>query len=140
MEEGVAAAAAGEFGFTLEEAEAAEAASLADREELAGERRSAEHDVGPSGPAEATSGSLETGSFSSSSSDSLPQEEPLAPQAEPPAPPRKRLRKARDVAEQRASQPPPRRATRSTAASFVAAGTPRAAAATGAGSSRPAAP
>src|SRR4051812_22813683 len=147
MEEAAAAAAAGEFGFTVEEAETAEAASLADREELAGERRSAEHDVGPSGPAEDTSGSLEIGSSSSLSSDSLPQveppapqAEPPAPQAEPPAPPRKRLRKAGDVAERRASQPPPLRTTRSTVASSVAAGTPRAATATRAGSSRPAAP
>ena len=37
LEEAAAAAAAGEFGFTVEEAEAAEVASLAEREELAGE-------------------------------------------------------------------------------------------------------
>ena len=36
LEEAAAAAAAGEFGFTMEEAEVAEAASLAEREELAG--------------------------------------------------------------------------------------------------------
>ena len=36
-EEAAAAAAAGEFGFTVEEAEATEAASLAEREEFAGE-------------------------------------------------------------------------------------------------------
>src|SRR4051812_26506219 len=122
LEEAAAAAAAGEFGFTVEEAEAAEAASLAEREELAGEERSAGHDVGPSGPAEDTSGSLEIGSSSSSSSGSLPQAEapapqaePPAPQAEPPAPPRRHLRKAEDVAERRTSQPPPRRTTRSIA-------------------------
>ena len=43
LEEAAAAAAAGEFGFTVEEAEAAEAASLAKREELVGE----EELVGP---------------------------------------------------------------------------------------------
>ena len=37
LEEAAAAAAAGVFGFTVEEAEAAEAASLAEREEFAGE-------------------------------------------------------------------------------------------------------
>src|SRR3954466_8985863 len=64
MEEAAAAAAVGEFGFTLEEAEAAEAASLAEREDLAGEGEPAGHDAGPSGPAEDTSGSLEIGSSS----------------------------------------------------------------------------
>ena len=37
LEEAAAAAAAGVFGFTVEEAEAAEAASLAEREEFTGE-------------------------------------------------------------------------------------------------------
>ena len=37
LEEAAAAATAGEFGFTVEEAEAAEEASLAEREEFAGE-------------------------------------------------------------------------------------------------------
>ena len=37
LEEVAAAVAAGEFGFTMEEAEAAEAASLAEREEFADE-------------------------------------------------------------------------------------------------------
>src|SRR4051812_27444997 len=91
LEEAAAAAAAGEFGFTVEEAEAAEAASLAEQEGLAGEEEPARHDVGPSEPVEDTSGSLEIGSYSSSSAGSLPQ-------AEPPAPPRKRLRKAGDAA------------------------------------------
>src|SRR3954467_13026289 len=54
MEEVAAAAAGAEFGSAVEEAEAAEAASLADREDLADEKRSTEHDVGPSGPAEDT--------------------------------------------------------------------------------------
>src|SRR3954463_1428263 len=59
MEEAAAAAAAGGVWFTVEEAEAVEAASLADREKLAGEKRSAVHDVGPSGLTEDSSGSLE---------------------------------------------------------------------------------
>ena len=37
LEEAAAAATAGEFGFTVEEAEATEAASLAEREEFVGE-------------------------------------------------------------------------------------------------------
>ena len=73
LEEAAAAAATGEFGFTVEEAEAAEAASLVE------------------------------------------QEEPLAL-------PRKYLRKAVDVAGRQTSQQPPCRATRSTAASTIAAG------------------
>src|SRR4051812_18477965 len=133
LEEAAAAAAAGEFGFTVQEAEAAKAASLAEREDLAGEEEPAGHDAGPSGPAEDTSDSLEIGSSSSSSSGSLPQ-------AEPPSPPSRRLRKAGDVAERRTSQPPPRRTTRSTAASSVAAEAPHAAAATGGGASRSTAP
>src|SRR4051812_13510238 len=132
LEEAAAASAAGEFGFTMEEAEAAEAASLAEREGLAGEEEPAGHDVESGEPAEDTSGSLEIDSSSSSSSGSLPQAEPLAP-------PRRRLRKAGDIAERQTSRQSPRRVTRSTAASSVAAEAPHAAAATGAGSSQTAA-
>ena len=128
-EDAAAAAAAGEFGFTVEEAEAAEAASLAEREELAGEGELVGPEAESSEPAEGASDSLKIDSSSFSPSDS-------SPQAEPPAPPRRRLRKAGDVAGRQTSQQPPCRATRSTAASTVAAGAPHAAAATGAGSSR----
>ena len=103
LEEAAAAAAAGEFGFTVEEAEAVEAASLVEREEFAGEGEL----VGPE------------------PSDSLPQ-------AEPPAPPRRRLRTAGDVVGRQTSQQPPCRATRSTAASSVTVGSPHATAAGGA--------
>jgi len=103
-EEVVAAAAAGMFGFTVEEAEAAEAANLAERAEFIGEEEP-------------------------QPSDSLPQAEPLAP-------PRRRLHRAADVAGRQQGQQPPSCATRSTAASNVAAGAPHTAAATGAGSSR----
>src|SRR3954465_6583077 len=41
LEEAVAAAATGEFGFTVEEADAAKASSLAERTELAGEEEPA---------------------------------------------------------------------------------------------------
>ena len=81
LEEAAAAAAAGEFGFTVEEAEAAEAASLAEREEFIGEEELAGPEAEPSEP----------GEEEPEPSDSLPQ-------AEPPAPPRRRLRKASDVA------------------------------------------
>ena len=67
LEEVAAAVAAGEFGFTVEEAEAAEAASLAEREELAGEGELAELEAESSEPAEDASGSLEINSSSSSS-------------------------------------------------------------------------
>ena len=58
LEEAAAAAAAGEFGYTVEEAEAAEAASLAEREEFlgagepAGEGKPVGQDAEPSEPAE----------------------------------------------------------------------------------------
>ena len=129
LEEAAAAAAAGEFGFTVEEADAAEVASHAERREPAGEKELAGHGVGSSEPAKDTSGSLEINSSSSSSSGS-------SPQAEPPSPPRRRLRKAGDVAERQAGQQSLRRVTRSTAANTVAAGAPHVAMATGAGSSR----
>ena len=116
LEEAAAAAAAGEFGFTVEEAEAAEAASLAEREEL----------VGP----EAESSEPGKGELVG------PEPSDSSPQAEPPAPPKRRLRKAVDVEGRQTSQQPPCSATRSTAASTVAAGAPHAAVATGAGSSR----
>ena len=113
LEEAVAAAAAGEFGFTMEEADAAEAASRAERGEPAGKKELVGCDAEPSEPAKDTSGSLEINSSSSSSSGSLPQ-------AEPPSPPRRRLRKASDMAERQAGQQSPRRVTRSTAANTVA--------------------
>ena len=97
MEEAAAAAAAGEFGFTVEEAEAAEAASLAEREELAGKGELAEPEAESSEPAEGASDSLKIGSSSSPPSAS-------SPQAEPPAPPRRRLRRAGDVAGRQTSQ------------------------------------
>ena len=122
LEEAAAAAAAGKFGFTVEEAEAAEAASLAEREEFAGEEELA-------GPEDESSEPGEGELVGPEPSDSLPQ-------AEPPAPPRRRLRKAVDVAGRQTGQPPPRCATRFTVASTVAAGAPHAAAATGAGPSR----
>ena len=122
LEEAVAAATAGVFGFTVEEAEAAEAASLAEREELVGEEELVGPEAESSEPGEGELVGLEP-------SGSLSQAEPLAP-------PRRRLRKARDVAGRQTSQQPPHRATRSTAVSSVAAGAPHAAAATGAGSSR----
>ena len=68
-EEAAAAAAASEFGFTLEEAEAAEAASLADRDELVGEV------VGEGGPEAESSEPAERASGQPSSSN-LPQAEP----------------------------------------------------------------
>ena len=118
-EEVAAAAAAGAFGFTVEEAEAAEAANLAEHTEFIGEEEPASSEAEPS----------EAGEEEPEPSESLPQ-------AEPPAPPRRRLRRAADVAGRQPGQQPPSRATRSTAASHVAAGAPHAAAATGAGSSR----
>ena len=90
LEEAPAAAAAGEFGFTVEEAEAAEAASLVEREEFAGEEELVGPEAESSEPAEGASDSLKIGSSSSPPSAS-------SPQAEPPAPPRRRLRKAGDV-------------------------------------------
>ena len=87
LEEAAAAAAAGEFGFTIEEAEAAEAASLVEREEFAGEKELVGPEAELSEPAEGASDSLKIGSSSSPPSASSPQAEPLAP-------PRRRLRKA----------------------------------------------
>ena len=86
-EEAVAGASAGEFGFTEAEAEAAEAASLAEREEFAGEEDLAGPEAEPSEP----------GEEEPEPSDSLPQ-------AEPPAPARRRLRKAGDVTERQTGQ------------------------------------
>ena len=65
-EEAAAAAAAGEFGFTLEEAEAAEAASLADREDLGGE-------VVGEGEPEAEASEPAGGASGQPSSSNLPQ-------------------------------------------------------------------
>ena len=118
-EEVAAAAAAGAFGFTVEEAEAAEAANLAEHAEFIGEEEPAGSEAEPSKAGEEE-----------------PEPSENLPQAEPPAPPRRRLRRAADVAGRQPGQQPPSRATRSTAASNVAAGAPHAAAATGAGSSR----
>ena len=72
LEEAAAAAAAGEFGFTVEEAEAAEAASLAEREGLAGEGELAGPEAESSEPAEGASDSLKIDSASPSSSSSSP--------------------------------------------------------------------
>ena len=115
-EEVAAAAAAGAFGFTVEEAEAA---NLAERAEFIGEEEPAGSEAEPS----------EAGEEEPETSESLPQ-------AEPPAPPRRRLRRSADVAGRQPGQQPPSRATRSTAASNVAVGAPHATVATGAGSSR----
>ena len=90
LEEAAAAAAAGVFGFTVEEAEAAESASLAEREEFVGEEELAGPEAEPSEPGE---GEL----VGPKPLDSLPQ-------AEPPAPPRRRLRKAGEVAGRQTSQ------------------------------------
>ena len=91
LEEAAAAAAAGEFGFTVEEAEAAEAASLAEQEELAGEGELVGPEAESSETAEGASDSLMIGSSSSPPSAS-------SPQAEPPAPARRRPCKAGDIA------------------------------------------
>ena len=93
----VAGAAVGVFGFTVEEAEAAEAASLAEREEFSGEEEFAGPENEPSEPAEGAGDPLQIGSSSSPPSASLPQ-------AEPPAPPRRRLRRAGDAAGRQTSQ------------------------------------
>ena len=90
LKEVAAAVAAGEFGFTMEEAEAAEAASLAEREEFTGEEELAGPEAEASEPGEGEPVGPEP-------SDSLPQ-------AEPPAPPRRRLRKAADVAGRQTGQ------------------------------------
>ncbi len=79
-EEVAAAAAAGVFGFTVEEAVAAEAANLAERAEFIGEEEPAGSEAEPS----------EAGEEEPEPSKSLPL-------AEPPAPPRRRLRRAADV-------------------------------------------
>ena len=52
LEEVAAAVAAGEFGFAMEEAEAAEAASLAEREEFVGEEDLVGPEAKPSEPGE----------------------------------------------------------------------------------------
>ena len=52
LEEAAAAAAAGVFGLTVEEAEAAEAACLAEREEFAGEEELAAPEAESSEPGE----------------------------------------------------------------------------------------
>ena len=80
-EEVAAAAAAGVFGFTVEEAEAAEAANLAEHAEFIGEEEPAGSEAEPS----------EAGEEEPEPSESLPQ-------AEPPAPPRRRLRRVGDAA------------------------------------------
>ena len=80
-EEVAAAAAPGAFGFTVEEAEAAEVANLAERAEFIGEEEPASSEAEPS----------EAGEEEAEPSESLPQ-------AEPPAPPRRRLRRAGDTA------------------------------------------
>ena len=92
------------FGFTVEEAEAAEAANLAERAEFMGEEE----------PAGSEAESSEAGE-----EDAEPSK--ILPQAEPPGPPRRRLRRAGDAAGRQPAPQPPSRATRSTAASNVAA-------------------
>src|SRR4051812_42445875 len=87
MEEAAAAAAAGEFGFTLAEADAAETESLADRAELTGEEELAGHDAGADESPEGASGLPEADASSSRPSGG-------SSQAEPPAQPRRRLHKA----------------------------------------------
>ena len=84
LEEAAAAAAAGIFVFNMEEAEAVEAARLAEREEFAGEEELA-------GPKAEQSEPGEEEIVGPKPSDSLPQ-------VEPPAPPRRHLRRAGDVA------------------------------------------
>src|SRR3954469_11046169 len=85
VEEAAAAAAAGESGYTEAEADAAEAASLADQTEFVGEEEPAEHG-GAGEPAQDTSGLPEV----DASSLQLPGS---SSQAKPPAQPRRRLRK-----------------------------------------------
>ena len=89
-EEAAAAVAAGEFGFTEAEAETTEVASLVEREEFAGEEEIAGPEAEPSEPGEEELVGPEP-------SDNLPQ-------VEPPAPPRRRLRKAGDAAGRQTSQ------------------------------------
>src|SRR3954467_4119336 len=134
MEEAAAAAAAGEAGFTEAEAEAAEAESLADPMELVGEVEPAEHG-GEDEPAQDASGLPEVDVASSQ----LPGG---SSQAEPPAQPRRRLRRVGEVARP-AGQQLRLRVTRSSEAAGAgssragapAPAAPRAAASTGAGSS-----
>src|SRR4051812_25136450 len=92
MEEAAAAAAAGEFGFTAAEADAAEVASLAKQAELVDEEEPAEHGV-EGEPAQDTSCLPEV----DASSSQLPGS---SSQVEPPAQPRRRLRKAEEVVRQ----------------------------------------
>ena len=80
-EEAAAAAAAGAFGFTMEEAEAAEAVNLVERMEFMGEEELAGSEAESS----------EAGEEEAEPSENLPQ-------AEPPAPPRRRLCRAGDAA------------------------------------------
>src|SRR3954467_12323739 len=100
MEEAAAAAAAGEAGFTEAEAEEAEAESLADPMELVGEEETVGHGGGDE-PAQDASGLPEVDVASSQ----LPGG---SSQAEPPAQPRRRLRKVGEVVRQggQEAQPP----------------------------------
>src|SRR4051812_25112448 len=79
LEEAAAAAAAGEFGFTVVEADAAKAASLTERTELAGEEEPAGHDAESGEPVGDTSGLPEIGSSSVPPLGSSSQAEPPAP-------------------------------------------------------------
>ena len=124
-EEAAAAATAGEFGFTVEEADAASATSLAEREWPEDEEELASPDAELSEPAEGASGPPSPGSLPGT-----------GPRTQPPVQPRRRLRRIGDAAGRQAGQQPQRRATRSAAASTVAAGAPPATVATRAGSSR----
>src|SRR4051812_2344241 len=134
MEEAAAAAAAGESGFTLAEADAAEAESLADQMEFAGAEEPAGHG-GAGEPAQDASGLPEVDAPSSQ----LPGS---SSQAEPPAQPRRRLRRAGEVVRQADQQPQPRVTCASEAAGegssravASAPAAPRTAAATGEASS-----
>ena len=97
-EEAAAAAAAGEFGFTVEEAEAEAASSLAEREWIDGEEELAAPEVESSEPAE---GEHAEGASGPPSPGHLPQTEPTA---QPPAQPRRRLRRGGDAVGRQRSQ------------------------------------
>src|SRR4051812_21493342 len=91
LEEAAAAAAAGEFGFTVEEVEAAEAASLAEREGLAGEEEphaaaatgAGSSRTAASAPA-ASHAAAATGAGSSQTTVTAPAKRPREPTPPPP--------------------------------------------------------
>jgi hypothetical protein len=136
VEEDRLAREAGDYGHTLAEFDKAQEESLADQGTLAeeGELAAPGKVGGPSEPADEASNSEDESSSSEEDVESPPQ-------ADTPAPTRKkRLRKLGEEAErQEVQQPPERRSTRSTAARAGAAGASRAAPVTGAESSKTAA-